>query len=60
MTPISLTDKLAQIGDHWHPRIVAALNGQEVKLVKFQGEFVWHQHADAERGVCTGLGHFLI
>ncbi len=41
---ISLAEKLALISDHWHPRIVAQLNGQHVKLVKFQGEFVWHKH----------------
>ena len=45
MEPVSLAEKLALIQDHWHPRIVAELNGQHVKLVKFQGEFVWHQHA---------------
>jgi mannose-6-phosphate isomerase-like protein (cupin superfamily) len=41
---ISLRDKLAAIHDHWNPRIAAELNGQMVKLVKFLGEYVWHQH----------------
>jgi len=41
---INLTDKLARFADHWHPRIVADLNGQQVKLAKLQGEFVWHHH----------------
>lgn len=36
------------IREHWRPRVAAELNGQEVKLVKFQGEFVWHAHADAD------------
>ena len=44
MTPINLAEKFAQFSEHWSPKIVAGLNGQEVKLVKFQGEFVWHQH----------------
>jgi mannose-6-phosphate isomerase-like protein (cupin superfamily) len=44
MTPINLAEKFAQFSEHWSPKIVAELNGQEVKLVKFQGEFVWHQH----------------
>lgn len=44
MDKISLADKLAQIQEHWRPKVVGALNGQEVKLVKFQGEFVWHKH----------------
>jgi mannose-6-phosphate isomerase-like protein (cupin superfamily) len=41
---INLADKFAQFSEHWSPKIVAALNGQHVKLVKFQGAFVWHQH----------------
>jgi mannose-6-phosphate isomerase-like protein (cupin superfamily) len=46
MTPekIILAEKLGRISEHWSPKVVAALNGQHVKLVKFQGEFVWHQH----------------
>jgi mannose-6-phosphate isomerase-like protein (cupin superfamily) len=42
---INIRDKLALFSDHWNPRVVAELNGQHVKLVKFQGEFVWHDHA---------------
>jgi mannose-6-phosphate isomerase-like protein (cupin superfamily) len=41
-------EKLACISDHWNPRVVAELNGQHVKLVKFQGEFVWHDHANED------------
>ena len=41
---INIAEKLAVISDHWNPRIVGELNGQHVKLVKFQGEFVWHKH----------------
>jgi mannose-6-phosphate isomerase-like protein (cupin superfamily) len=41
---INLASKLALFQDHWSPRIVADLNGQQVKLVKLQGEFVWHHH----------------
>ncbi len=44
----SLSAKLAKITDHWRPRVVAELNGQEVKLAKIQGEFIWHQHDDAD------------
>jgi mannose-6-phosphate isomerase-like protein (cupin superfamily) len=44
MQKVSLRQKLAQFSDHWHPRIGGELNGQHVKLVKFQGEFVWHHH----------------
>ncbi len=41
---IDLSEKLSQIDDYFNPRIVGELNGQHVKLVKFQGEFIWHHH----------------
>lgn len=44
MEKVNLKDKLAQFSDYWNPRIAGELNGQHVKLVKFQGEFVWHKH----------------
>jgi mannose-6-phosphate isomerase-like protein (cupin superfamily) len=44
MDKINLREKLALFADHWNPRIIAELNGQHVKLVKFRGPFVWHQH----------------
>ena len=44
---VGLAASFARIHEHWRPKIVAELNGQEVKLVKVKGEFVWHRH-DAE------------
>lgn len=41
---VRLADKLSQITEHWRPKVVGELNGQEVKLVKLHGEFVWHHH----------------
>ena len=41
---INLREKLARFQDYFSPKIVGELNGQHVKLVKFQGEFVWHHH----------------
>jgi mannose-6-phosphate isomerase-like protein (cupin superfamily) len=41
---VNLSQKLSQIHEHWRPKIVGELNGQEVKLVKCRGEFVWHHH----------------
>ena len=41
---VSIAEKLDQIHDYWNPRIVAELNGQQVKLTKLKGEFVWHSH----------------
>jgi len=47
MNKINLSEKLALFTTHWEPKIVGELNGQQVKLVKFLGPFVWHKH-DAE------------
>jgi len=48
MDRIDLANALARFDDHWSPKIIAALNGQEVKLAKFQGAFDWHAHADED------------
>ena len=48
MDKVNLDEKFASFSDHWRPKIVGELNGQEVKLAKFKGEFVWHEHADAD------------
>jgi hypothetical protein len=47
--PVTLSEKLELIADHWHPRIVARVDGYRVKLVKVKGEFVWHAHATRTR-----------
>jgi mannose-6-phosphate isomerase-like protein (cupin superfamily) len=44
MNIINLAEKLSRFSDRWSPKIIAELNGQHVKLVKFAGEFVWHHH----------------
>ena len=46
--PIDLAEKLALFSEHWSPKVVARLNEYEIKLVKFDGEFVWHEHADTD------------
>ena len=45
---VNLAEKLAQINDHWSPRIVGQINELHLKLVKVQGEFVWHDHDDTD------------
>jgi mannose-6-phosphate isomerase-like protein (cupin superfamily) len=44
MEKIVLADKLALFTEHWQPKIIGELNGQHVKLSKFQGAFDWHHH----------------
>jgi len=43
-TPINLREKLATFSDHWSPKIIAQMNDYHFKLVKFQGDFIWHRH----------------
>jgi mannose-6-phosphate isomerase-like protein (cupin superfamily) len=45
---VDLAARFAAISEHWRPRVVGELNGQEVKLAKLQGEFIWHHHADED------------
>jgi mannose-6-phosphate isomerase-like protein (cupin superfamily) len=44
MEKIGLDVAFARISEHWRPKVIAELNGQEVKVVKVQGEFIWHHH----------------
>jgi len=76
MDKVNLREKLALFSDYWNPRVIGELNGQHVKVVKFQGEFVWHSHAEEDefflvlqgsfrlefrdRSVTLGEGEFMI
>lgn len=44
MNKVNVIEKFAQVDGYWNPAVVGALNGQEVKIVKFQGPFTWHHH----------------
>lgn len=44
MEKVKLAEKFAAFSEHWRPKVVGELNGQEVKLVKFSGVFPWHKH----------------
>jgi mannose-6-phosphate isomerase-like protein (cupin superfamily) len=61
MTPIvklSLAEKFAAIHDQWNPRVVGELNGQQVKLVKLRGAFVWHHHEHEDELFLVHRGSF--
>jgi len=58
MTKINLQGQLETIHAYWQPRIVGELNGQHVKLVKFQGEFPWHRHAEEDEMFLVLRGTF--
>jgi mannose-6-phosphate isomerase-like protein (cupin superfamily) len=55
---VNLAQKLALFHEHWSPKVVGELNGQHVKLAKFQGEFVWHHHDDEDELFLVVKGRF--
>jgi mannose-6-phosphate isomerase-like protein (cupin superfamily) len=55
---INLLDKLSKFNDHWSPKVIAELNGQMVKLSKFQGPFVWHHHENEDELFLVLAGRF--
>ena len=60
MTKASLDEKFALIHEHWRPKVVAQLNGQELKLVKFAGVFPWHHHEHADEMFLVWRGQMAI
>ena len=58
MQKVNLTEALASFAEHWQPRIVGELNGQHVKVVKLQGEFVWHHHEHEDELFLVVSGRF--
>lgn len=57
---VNLAEKFALINEHWRPKVVGELNGQEIKLVKFQGEFPWHHHENEDEMFLAMKGNFRI
>lgn len=45
---INFAEKFTKFSDHWSPRVVAEMNNYQFKLVKVEGEFVWHDHPDTD------------
>jgi mannose-6-phosphate isomerase-like protein (cupin superfamily) len=60
MNKSSLNEKFAAIHEHWRPKVVAQLNGQEVKLVKFRGVFPWHHHEHEDEMFLVWRGEMTI
>jgi len=60
MKKINLKEKLSLINEHWRPKIVGELNGQEVKVVKFQGECPWHFHENEDEMFLGIKGKFTL
>ena len=60
MNKASLSDKFSMIQEHWRPKVIAQLNGQEVKLVKFLGVFPWHHHEQEDEMFLVWRGQMTI
>ncbi|MDB6034699.1 MAG: Cupin 2 conserved barrel domain protein [Verrucomicrobiales bacterium] len=60
MNKASLNEKFSMIGDHWRPKVVAQLNGQEVKLVKLKGVFLWHHHEKEDEMFLVWCGQMTV
>ena len=58
MQKVNLAEKLALFSEKWKPKVVGELNGQQVKLVKLQGEFVWHKHDGEDELFLVVQGRF--
>ncbi|WP_397400960.1 cupin domain-containing protein [Phenylobacterium sp.] len=57
---IDLTRSFATFEEHWRPKIVARMNGQDIRLVKTQGVFPWHRHLEAEEMFLVFRGQFRV
>lgn len=57
---VDIAGKFALFAEHWRPKIVAQLNGQDVRLVKVEGVFPWHSHADADEMFLVWKGRFRV
>ena len=58
--PINFKDKFAKFTDQWSPRVVAEMNDYQFKLVKIEGDFVWHDHADTDEAFIVIEGSMTI
>ncbi|MGB1487588.1 MAG: cupin domain-containing protein [Candidatus Poseidoniaceae archaeon] len=48
MKKINLDEKFALFNEHWTPKIISELNDYQIKIVKVEGDFVWHDHSDTD------------
>jgi len=56
----NLDQKFSLFAEHWRPRVVAAVNGQEVKIVKVRGTFPWHHHEREDELFLVWKGRFRV
>lgn len=59
-TKINLDEKFGLFSEHWRPKVIAALNGQEIKAIKVKGEFPWHVHEHEDEFFLVWKGAFRV
>lgn len=57
---INLDQKFGLFSEHWRPKVVAALNGQEIKIIKVKGVFPWHNHETEDEFFLVWKGRFRV
>jgi mannose-6-phosphate isomerase-like protein (cupin superfamily) len=57
---INLNEKFALFSEHWRPKVIADCNGQELKIIKVQGEFPWHRHEQEDELFLVWKGNFRV
>lgn len=57
---INIEEKFSKFSEHWRPKIVTSLNGQEFKLAKILGEYPWHAHVDEDEMFFCWRGEFVL
>lgn len=60
MNKVNVLEKFTQVDGYWNPAVVGALNGQEVKIVKFKGPFTWHHHEQEDELFYVVKGSFVM
>ncbi|MBP12360.1 MAG: cupin [Euryarchaeota archaeon] len=60
MTKVNFTEKLSEFSDLWSPKVIAEMNDYQFKLVKIEGEFVWHNHTDTDEAFIVLQGSMFI
>ena len=60
MKKVNISEKLSQINDYWNPRIAGELNGQQIRLVKVKGEFVYHKHDEEDEMFLVIKGNLIL
>jgi mannose-6-phosphate isomerase-like protein (cupin superfamily) len=58
--PINLADKFALVREPWQPRVVAEMNDYQFKIVRLEGDFVWHDHKDTDEAFIVLEGELRI